>query len=144
MRWLCDRERNQPITGISLEQATAYVAWLSDRTGKTYRLPTVEEWSYAAEAGGQQPRKDYNCRVEQSGQVLKGQSTMGVNTGKANGWGLYNYVGNAQEWARSGSGVVARGGAFEDTFSKCTISLEKPHSGTPDASTGFRVLLELG
>ena len=69
---------------------------------------------------------------------------MGVNTGKANGWGLYNYVGNAQEWARSGDGVVARGGAFEDTFSKCTISLEKPHGGGADESTGFRVLLELG
>ncbi len=139
-----DRAKNLPMTGISLEQASAYVKWLSDRTGKTYRLPTVDEWTYAAEAGGQQPRKDYNCRVEQSGQVLKGQSTMGVNTGKANGWGLYNYVGNAQEWARSGDGVVARGGAFEDTFSKCTISLEKPHGGGADESTGFRVLLELG
>lgn len=139
-----DREKNLPMTGISLDQATAYVTWLSARTGKNYRLPTVEEWSYAAEAGGQQPRKDYNCRVEQSGQVLKGQSTMGVNTGKANGWGLYNYVGNAQEWVRTGAGVVARGGAFEDTFSKCAISLEKPHGGSPDAATGFRVLLELG
>ncbi len=139
-----DRERNLPMTGISIDQANEYVTWLSNRTGKNYRLPTVEEWTYAAEAGGQQPRKDYNCRVEQSGQVLKGQSTMGVNTGKANGWGLYNYVGNAQEWVNTGGGVVARGGAFEDTFSKCAISLEKPHGGTPDASTGFRVLLELG
>ena len=69
---------------------------------------------------------------------------MGVNTGKANGWGLYNYVGNAQEWVTNGDGVVVRGGAFEDTFSKCSISLEKPHSGAPDKSTGFRLLQELG
>ncbi len=139
-----DRDKRLPITGVSFEEATAYAKWLSDRTGNTYRLPTVDEWSYAADAGGQQPRKDYNCRVEQGGQILKGQSTMGVNTGKANGWGLYNYVGNAQEWARSGEGVVVRGGAFEDTFSKCSISLEKPHSGGADKATGFRLLQELG
>jgi len=141
---ITDRDPRLPITDISLEQADAYAAWLSERTGHNYRLPTVDEWAYAAEAGGEQPRKDYNCRVEQSGQILKGQSTMGVNTGKANGWGLYNYVGNAQEWARSGEGVVVRGGAFEDTFSKCSISLEKPHGGEPDRSTGFRLLQELG
>jgi serine/threonine protein kinase len=141
---ISDRESRMPITGVSLEQAKAYAEWLSKRTGHTYRLPSVAEWSYAAEAAGQQPRKDYNCRVEQSGQILKGQSTMGVNTGKANGWGLYNYVGNAQEWVTNGDGVVVRGGAFEDTFSKCSISLEKSHSGTPDKSTGFRLLQELG
>ncbi|MFP6781571.1 MAG: SUMF1/EgtB/PvdO family nonheme iron enzyme, partial [Gammaproteobacteria bacterium] len=139
-----DRDKRLPISGISLEQATAYAKWLSDRTGNTYRLPTINEWIYAADAAGQQPRKDYNCRVEQSGQILKGQSTIGVNTGKANGWGLYNYVGNVQEWAQSSDGVVVRGGAYEDTFSKCAISLEKPHGGTPDKSTGFRLLQELG
>jgi len=141
---ITDRDKRLPISGISLEQATAYAKWLSDRTGNTYRLPTINEWSYAADAAGQQPRKDYNCRVEQSGQILKGQSTMDVTTGKANGWGLYNYVGNVQEWARTQDGVVVRGGAFEDTFSKCAISLEKPHGGAPDKSTGFRLLQELG
>ena len=75
---------------------------------------------------------------------LKGQGLMGVNTGKANDWGLYNYVGNAQEWVTDGDGVRARGGTFEDAFSKCDISLEKPHDGQSDSSTGFRVLLELG
>ena len=141
---LPDRETRLPITGISFDQATAYAQWLTDRTGNIYRLPTVQEWTYAAESGGQQPRKDYNCRVEQGGQILKGQSTMGVNTGKANGWGLYNYVGNVQEWVRTSAGVVVRGGAFEDTFGKCSIALEKPHAGTPDHATGFRLLQELG
>ena len=132
-----------PITGISLEQARAYVAWLAERTGENYRLPTGTEWAYAANAAGDQPKKDFNCRVEQGGQLLKGQGTMGVNTGKANGWGLYNYVGNVQEWVQSGDGVTARGGAFEDSFSKCAISLEKPHDGQSDKATGFRVMLEL-
>ncbi|MBI4693308.1 MAG: SUMF1/EgtB/PvdO family nonheme iron enzyme [Gammaproteobacteria bacterium] len=133
-----------PVTNITLEQANAYATWLSARTGKTYRLPTVQEWSYAAEAAGDQPQKDYNCRVEQGGQIMKGQSAMDVNSGKPNGWGLYNYVGNVQEWVKSGGGVVVRGGAFEDTFSKCNINLEKPHDGKADNVTGFRLVLDLG
>ncbi|MGE0483433.1 MAG: protein kinase [Gammaproteobacteria bacterium] len=136
-------EARQPITGISVEEAQAYVAWLSERTGEKFRLPTIAEWTYAAEAAGDQPKKDYNCRLEQNGQLLKGQGTMGVNTGKPNGWGLYNYVGNVQEWVTSGSGVVARGGAFEDTFSKCDITLEKNHDGQADEATGFRVVMDL-
>lgn len=139
-----DTEGRLPITGIRLEDAQAYVAWLAERTGQRFRLPTVEEWEYAANAGGDQPSKDYNCRLEQGGQVLKGQGTMGVNTGRPNGWGLHNYVGNVQEWALRGSGVVARGGAFEDAFGKCDISLEKAHDGRPDDATGFRVVLDLG
>ncbi len=138
------QEGRLPITGITLEQARAYVEWLSQRTGLSFRLPSAAEWSYAANAGGDQPKPDHNCRVEMNGQLLKGQGLMGVNTGKANGWGLYNYVGNAQELVTTDGGVSARGGAFEDVFSKCEVSLEKPHDGSADNATGFRVLLELG
>ncbi len=133
-----------PVTGIRIEDAKAYLEWLSRRTGATWRLPTAAEWQYAAEAAGKQPKKDYNCRLEQGGQVLKGSSVMAVNTGKPNGWGLFHYVGNVQEWVTSGAGIVVRGGAFQDSFSKCDISLERPHDGTPDEVTGFRVVRELG
>ena len=133
-----------PVTGITLAQAQEYTQWLAERTGQKFRLPSNQEWTYAANAGGDQPKKDYNCRVEQAGQVLKGQATMGVNTGKANGWGLYNYVGNAQEWVVDGSSIAARGGAYEDMFSKCDVTLEKAHAGTADKATGFRVVLDLG
>ncbi|MEQ8660162.1 MAG: SUMF1/EgtB/PvdO family nonheme iron enzyme, partial [Gammaproteobacteria bacterium] len=138
-----EREGRQPVTGISLDQARAYVAWLSERTGQQFRLPSAAEWEYAARAGGEQPKKDYNCRVEQNGQLLKGQGTMGVNTGRPNGWGLYNYLGNVQEWVTGDAGVTARGGAFEDTFSKCDVALAKPHDGSADGITGFRVALDL-
>jgi serine/threonine protein kinase len=133
-----------PATGMSVSDVEAYAKWLSERTGKKYRLPTVKEWSYAADAGGKQPKKDFNCRVELNGQVIKGQSLMDANAGKPNGWGLYNYIGNAQEWATNGTGVVARGGAFRDNFGDCSISLEKPSDGKGDDATGFRLLQEMG
>ncbi|MFV0293496.1 MAG: SUMF1/EgtB/PvdO family nonheme iron enzyme [Paracoccus sp. (in: a-proteobacteria)] len=37
-----------PVTGVSWLDATAYAAWLSDKTGKSWRLPSDIEWAYAA------------------------------------------------------------------------------------------------
>lgn len=39
---------NFPVTGVSFEDATAYARWLSAATGQTWRLPTIEEWAFAA------------------------------------------------------------------------------------------------
>lgn len=38
-----------PAAGVSYNDATAYAAWLSDQTGTSWRLPTLEEWDFAAD-----------------------------------------------------------------------------------------------
>ncbi len=132
-----------PITQVSVAQAEAYAKWLSKTTGHTYRLPTDQEWTYAANAQGHQPEKDFNCLLRLGDQVIKGLSLIDVKSGKSNGWGLLNYVGNAQEWVTSGSGVSVRGGDYKDTLSSCDITLTKPHSGAADDVTGFRLVREI-
>lgn len=37
-----------PVTGVSFDDAEDYATWLSNRTGDTWRLPTIGEWSFAA------------------------------------------------------------------------------------------------
>lgn len=39
---------NRPVRNISYHAACAYIDWLSGKDGISYRLPTEEEWSYAA------------------------------------------------------------------------------------------------
>jgi hypothetical protein len=39
---------DMPVTGVSWRDATAYAAWLSQRTGDDWRLPDDEEWAFAA------------------------------------------------------------------------------------------------
>jgi formylglycine-generating enzyme required for sulfatase activity len=39
---------DRPVVGLNWRDASAYAVWLSDRTGVAFRLPTDEEWAYAA------------------------------------------------------------------------------------------------
>ena len=136
------RKFNDPLRDISLAEAKAYAAWLSERTDKTYRLPTSSEWKYAANADGKQPEKDFNCGV--TDEDSEGTAIQSVKSGKSNGWGLKNYIGNVQEWVVESSGkILALGGHYKVDHKECDISYSVEHNGEADDMTGFRVLREM-
>ena len=130
---------DMPATGVSFATAKAYVAWLSQKSGMHYFIPSQDQWTYAASAGGSDTNRDFNCNVKLGDSVIKGLSMLAIATGKSNAWGLVNYVGNAQEFVTSGGGVVAMGGDWQDPLADCSTSLVRPSSGAGDALTGFRV-----
>lgn len=131
-----------PETSIAASDAQHYADWLSATTGAVYRLPTDAEWTYVASApaGGE---RDFNCVVEINGQKIRGFELGSVRAGRPNAWGLYNLVGNAQEWVRTSAGWNARGGAFSDPISQCTPGMSRSSDGAADAATGFRVVREI-
>jgi formylglycine-generating enzyme required for sulfatase activity len=137
-------EGEYPATNLSIDDARAYVNWLSQVTGAVYRLPTDAEWTYAVTAqGGKTDVSSVNCLVEIGGKKVRGVALEPVQSGSSNGWGLYNALGNAQEFVLAGNTVVARGGAFSDNMSSCTPDSQRPHGSAGDPVTGVRVVREL-
>lgn len=47
----CGDKDGHPVVGVSWEDAVKFCEWLSKKDGKTYRLPTDEEWSIAVGLG---------------------------------------------------------------------------------------------
>lgn len=128
-----------PATNISLDQARAYAAWLSDQSGQSYRIPSVSEWLHAATTNGTaEVDENVNCTVDSRG-VRLGEKLLNTLSGRPNNWGLYNHVGNAREWAVEGEELFALGGAHTDPKAECTMSKSVVHSGQPDPVTGFRI-----
>lgn len=134
---------DMPATSVSFATAKAYAAWLSQKSGMHYFIPSQEQWQYAASTGGTDANHDFNCNVKLGDTVVKGLSMVSISTGKSNSWGLVNYVGNAQELVTSGGGAAAMGGDWQDPLAQCSTSLSRPTSGNGDALTGFRVARDI-
>jgi formylglycine-generating enzyme required for sulfatase activity len=101
-----DRGRGRgdlPVTDVSWNDAKSYLAWLSRRTGRNYRLPSEAEWEYAARGGtnsvfwwGAELQPGYaNCR-NCGGE--NGKQTSPVGSFQANRFGLVDTAGNVAEW----------------------------------------------
>lgn len=86
----------RPVINVSWNDAKEYTAWLSQTTGKEYRLLTEAEWEYSARAGTQ---TDYHWgdRFDES-IANNGNATVLVGQYKANSFGLYDMHGNVWEW----------------------------------------------
>lgn len=134
---------DRPAIDVTWDDARAYAAWLSQKTGGKYRLPSEAEWEYAARAGttsnywwgGDIGSGRANCAG--CGVPVKGR-TMPVGSFAANAFGLFDTAGNAAEWVedcwndsyrdapRDGSAWrrgqcnlrVLRGGSFADDAAK--------------------------
>ncbi len=113
----------QPVVQVNWEDAVAYAEWLSQKSGKTFKLPTEAEWEYAARAGTQTAHYwgdsyDQACRyaniADFTSKVAFNFLTWaydGCNDGykvsapvgrfAPNSFGLHDMLGNVWEWAAS-------------------------------------------
>lgn len=132
-----------PVTNISVKAMSNYLKWLSQNTGKKYRLPTKNEWTYAASAKGSRLDSNRNCKISSRG-ISKGKELVKSTTGKPNNWGLVNSAGNAQELVYiAGRKLEAVGGSFKTSMDICTSNTATAHTGNGDDHTGFRIVRNL-
>ncbi|NJP07148.1 MAG: formylglycine-generating enzyme family protein, partial [Chloroflexaceae bacterium] len=93
---------DQPVVGVSWYEAVAYARWLSDQTGREYRLPTEAEWEKAARGSegriwpwGNEWRQDLANTAETG---LEQTLAVGSYPDGASPYGALDMAGNAWEW----------------------------------------------
>ncbi len=108
---------SHPATCVNWLDAKAYAAWLSEKTGKRYRLPSEAEWEYGARAGTSTPLSfgdythtracDYAKFADGSTRFAWKEASCNSNFGhgaapvgrhQPNAWGLHDMHGNVWEW----------------------------------------------
>ncbi|MDR2124264.1 MAG: formylglycine-generating enzyme family protein [Desulfovibrio sp.] len=169
------RGADLPVEQVFWDQAQEFINRLNRREGHTrYRLPTEAEWEYAARAG----RDDADpvaADADALGRVAwydrnSGNSTHPVGQKEPNAWGLYDMLGNVNEWVQdrfaadyyahgpaqdppgpeSGALRVRRGGSWSDEAANCRVAARAFDAPTESlcgppgcrlGDLGFRVLL---
>ena len=161
----------RPVIGVNWHEVKAYAAWLSEQTGKRYRLPSESEWEYAARAGTETAYSWGNeigvnrANGRGSGSKWSGRQTSPVGSFEPNAFGLYDMHGNVWEWvadcwhdnyegapsdgrAWTGGGdssrAVVRGGSW--SFDPRHLRAAYRDRGAPsdrDYNGGFRLVQDL-
>jgi formylglycine-generating enzyme required for sulfatase activity len=156
----------QPVINVSWEDAQRYVRWLSQMTGKRYRLLSEAEWEYAARAGsesvypwGNEIGKG-NANCDGCGSEWDNRRPAPVGSFAPNAFGLYGMIGNIWEWAEdcyhdnydgapmdgspwtTGDCVrrVGRGGSWRDNPRDLRVAARSANAPDLRVSTlGFRI-----
>ncbi len=105
---------NRPVEQVSWLDAMEFCSRLSQRTGRSYTLPSEAQWEYACRAGTTTPfhfgdrisSKLANYYGEYDDEYVYGPGPKGIDRGQttpvemfpANAWGLYDMHGNVWEW----------------------------------------------
>ena len=155
---------DRPAVQVSWRDADAYAAWLSRRTGDTYRLPTDEEWAYAAGSRYQDdglpvddndPSQRWLARYEREADLKKSEIDGAVRPIGAFGTnenGLLDVGGNVWEWTNTcfvrtaldeaGKGSRARRRTAACAWSRASTAPTSPTSSATrapaDARRAFR------
>ena len=157
-----------PIVGISWKNCIDYCEWLSQQTGKNYRLPTEAEWEYACRGGKLSQRYTYsgsnmveevawylaNSNSKPQPVGLKSPNELDLYDMSGNVWELClddyhnNYVGapnDGSAWIKgSDSSKVGRGGCWAERADQCrSASRHWFVLHNRDYTLGFRTVLVL-
>lgn len=148
-----------PVAGVTAYEAEAYCAWLSAQKKKVVRLPSEEEWEYAARGDDRRPfpwGEQFDAGLANTLEHELGTTCeAGKPAGDLSPFGVADMAGNVQEWTASvyepllGEVLpspflrVARGGSYNDTVFGSRTSFRHVYPpGYFYPFLGFRVAVE--
>ncbi len=93
------RAPRQPVVGVTWHEAAAFCSWLADSAGGRWRLPTEEDWEFAACGGLAASRTAWGDSVP-PGEIPEGALAGPWETGRGtpNGYGLFDMGTIVHEW----------------------------------------------
>ncbi len=108
-------EDDEAVVYVDWNDAAAFCAWLSEKEGRTYRLPTEAEWEYACRAGTTSafwtgdslPTVFHRNARRTSFEEAEDRVPLTVGKTPPNPWGLYDMHGNVEEWCLDWYGPYA-------------------------------------
>ncbi len=113
-----------PAICVTYHAAEQFTVWLSEKTGKTYRLATDAEWQLAVQ-GGKSTAESVDEAALDASAWLKGNAedkTQPVASKEPNAIGAYDMLGNVLEWVTGlDDKPITRGGSFKDDASKIDL-----------------------
>ncbi len=143
-----------PVININWYEASDYCQWLSKITNRNFRLPSLNEWKYAARGGENSKEYKYSGsnNLDEVGWYSEnsGNKTQPVGLKKPNELGIYDMSGNVSEWCLEGTdyplGAVKhfKGGSYEYFAVYCGVN--ELHGDDPYRrmkSVGMRIVEEL-
>ncbi len=101
---------NQPVVGVSWDDAVAFGIWLTQVTGVPHNLPTEAQWEAAARGGLTGQPYPWGAEAPDAGGIYRANLrhdhtakdgyllTAPVGSFPANGYGLFDMAGNVSEW----------------------------------------------
>lgn len=97
-------DNNCPVEQVTWDNAQEFCGKLSEKTGKSYQLPSEVQWVYACKAGTT-TKWYFGDDNKESGEYAwykenSNERTHPVGQKKPNQWGLYDMYGNVQEWCQ--------------------------------------------
>jgi formylglycine-generating enzyme required for sulfatase activity len=96
-------EEQLPVVRVDMNDIKKFIEWRSKRDNVTYRLPTEQEWEYAARNGAANNLYPWGDKWEAERAVVEVSAPKAVGSlpnGK-NSWGVQDLIGNVWEWTSS-------------------------------------------
>jgi formylglycine-generating enzyme required for sulfatase activity len=95
---------NQPVEGVSWDDALAFLRKLNEREGGgDYGLPTEAQWEYGCRAGTETLRYHHDVNAISWYWENSNAQPQPVGQKWPNAWGLYDMLSNVWEWCHDGS-----------------------------------------
>jgi formylglycine-generating enzyme required for sulfatase activity len=144
------KQDDEAVVFVSWREAVEFCQWLSQKEGRSYRLPTEAEWEYACRAGtttayhtGDSLPKEFHKNARMSWFPDPARSRKGaepvpltVAQAPANTWGLFDMHGNVEEWCHDWYGPYERA-AQDDPVGRAGGDFKVTRGGSQGTQLSF-------